>query len=363
MEKIEQIKNMFPGGNTCYGFYSFYHYILPQEKATRIFILKGGPGVGKSTFMKKISQEILKRGYDVEFFHCSSDNNSLDGLLIPAGGIALIDGTTPHVVEPIHPGGVDEIIYLGDFWNEKEIKKNKDNLISTTSEISSNFKRAYRYLGAAKNIYDDNEKIYSLSEDPSKINNEVRNLVEKIFTLEKHSNVGESRHLFASAITPEGLKNHLPSIIGTQKTVIAVKGNHTTGMKKLFSRIVETSIENGYFTECYHCAFNPDVIEHVVIPELSTAVTYSNKYHSISDLSNIIDLSASQNSSVIETYANILSFNQEIFDLLLNKAVKTLAEAKKLHDKLEAYYVPNMDFEKIEELRAKTLKRIIEYLK
>ncbi|MCX8131897.1 MAG: ATPase [Clostridia bacterium] len=92
------IKHAFPGGNTSQGFFSYYNYILSQEEANRIIVIKGGPGVGKSSFMKKIAEEMLCRGYDVEFMHCSSDNNSLDGVVIPAIKVALLDGTAPHVV-------------------------------------------------------------------------------------------------------------------------------------------------------------------------------------------------------------------------------------------------------------------------
>ena len=92
-----RIKQVFPGGNTSQGFFSYYDYILSQEEATRIIILKGGPGVGKSSFMRKIALEMVNRGYDVEFMHCSSDNGSLDGVVIPAIKVALMDGTAPHV--------------------------------------------------------------------------------------------------------------------------------------------------------------------------------------------------------------------------------------------------------------------------
>lgn len=91
-----KIRHMFPGGNTSQGFFSYYDYILSQDEATRIICIKGGPGVGKSTFMKKIGEEMQERGYNVEFMHCSSDNNSLDGVVIPAIKVALLDGTAPH---------------------------------------------------------------------------------------------------------------------------------------------------------------------------------------------------------------------------------------------------------------------------
>ena len=134
------IKHIFPGGNTSQGFYSYYDNVLKQEKANKMFILKGGPGVGKSTYMKKIGQMMLDKGYDIEFLHCSSDNESLDGVSIPQAGIALIDGTAPHVVDPRNPGAVDEIINLGDFWDEEGIKKNKDFILKCGKDIKKALK-------------------------------------------------------------------------------------------------------------------------------------------------------------------------------------------------------------------------------
>ncbi|MDK2880358.1 MAG: hypothetical protein PWQ99_133 [Clostridia bacterium] len=95
--KKGKVKMFFPGGNTCRGFYSFYDNII-DEKAAHIFVLKGGPGVGKSTFMKKIAAELLELGFDLEYHWCSSDSESLDALVVPALGVALLDGTAPHRV-------------------------------------------------------------------------------------------------------------------------------------------------------------------------------------------------------------------------------------------------------------------------
>ncbi len=91
-------RHIFPGSNTPIGFFSYYPYILDQQEADRIICMKGGPGVGKSTFMQLTASEMLDMGYDVDFMHCSSDNESLDGIVIKDLKVALIDGTAPHVV-------------------------------------------------------------------------------------------------------------------------------------------------------------------------------------------------------------------------------------------------------------------------
>ena len=84
-----KIRHMFPGGNTPAGFFSYYDQIIRPD-AARIFVIKGGPGVGKSTFMKKMGEALLRLGYDAEFHHCSSDPDSLDALKVPALNIALL---------------------------------------------------------------------------------------------------------------------------------------------------------------------------------------------------------------------------------------------------------------------------------
>lgn len=89
------LKSYFPGGNTSQGFYSLYNHMIGSD-ANRILVIKGGPGVGKSTFMRAIGEAMLEKGYDVEYHCCSSDNGSLDGVVIPALKIALVDGTAPQ---------------------------------------------------------------------------------------------------------------------------------------------------------------------------------------------------------------------------------------------------------------------------
>jgi len=97
-------KHVFAGNNSDNGFFSYFDQIMKPDKARRIYILKGGPGVGKSTFMKKFALVMLDKGYFVEYIHCSSDNESLDGIVIPELSIAFVDGTAPHTIDPIIPG-------------------------------------------------------------------------------------------------------------------------------------------------------------------------------------------------------------------------------------------------------------------
>lgn len=353
------IRHMFPGGNTPRGFYSYYDYILPQKSAERILILKGGPGVGKSTFMKKIGFEMHKTGYDVEFMHCSSDPNSLDGVVIPKIKTAIIDGTKPHIVDPKNPGAVDEIINLGVYWDEKGLRKNKEAIIKIGDEISENFTRAYRYLKAASLFYDDMIQIYKEAVNMQQTNIVAEKLVNKLFDDIPLADVsGKVRKLFATAITPFGLKNYLSSII-SKNSVIILKGQNGTGTENILERIKASALIRGLDVECYYCPMSPEKLEHIIIPKINVAITTSNEYHVCNaETDDVFNLDEFLDGSIIRKHNEILAYDKEQLSNLINKAITTIKKSKDLHDELENYYIPNMNFEDIKECQIVTMSRI-----
>ena len=89
------------GANSPTGFYSLYSELLPPETASVIYILKGGPGCGKSTLMRQVAQQAAQAGETVEYILCSADPDSLDAVVLPRLGAALVDGTAPHGTAPL----------------------------------------------------------------------------------------------------------------------------------------------------------------------------------------------------------------------------------------------------------------------
>ena len=197
--------------------------IFFSRRCKKIIILKG-IRCWKIFFYEKISERFINLGYDLEHHHCSSDNNSLDGIVIIALKVALLDGTAPHIVDPINPGAVDEIINLGDCWNEGDIRKNKDKIIKINKEVGRLFKKAYSYLAASAAIYEAWANTEKLALNKSKLNLKSGEILESIF--EKYpitSQLGKERHLFGTAITPNGLIDYLHTIIGNSRNVYIIK--------------------------------------------------------------------------------------------------------------------------------------------
>ncbi len=351
-------RHIFLGGNTPKGFYSYYDYLISQESARKIYCIKGGPGTGKSTLMKRVAEAAMKKGADVELAHCSSDPDSLDGIVIKPANIAFVDGTSPHMVDPKTPGAVDVIIDLGTCRDDEAVARHKESIIKTNRKISGQFARAYVYLSAAGVLFGDLESIYGES-----INGNVHAIFEESMIYQEFAEIpvseikGRVRKAFASAITPKGIVNFADTVLEGYKAYV-LKGYTADTMEKLCS----VAVNRGFDAECFYCPLAPDKrIDHLLIPKLNLAFTLSNSYHSC-DRGEVIDFGEFSSRYVLETYKSEREFAFNEADRLINRAVSTIAAAKQYHDELEKYYIPAMDFDKINEISEKTVKEVLEFI-
>ncbi len=85
-------------------------YVEDLSEGLKRYFIKGRPGTGKSTFMKKLANAAADRGFHVERYHCSFDPNSLDMVIIRELSICVFDATPPHEYFPSSEN--DEVIDL-----------------------------------------------------------------------------------------------------------------------------------------------------------------------------------------------------------------------------------------------------------
>lgn len=355
-----KIVDLFPGGNTSKGFYSFYRYILGQEEARRIICIKGGPGTGKSSLMKKVAAHFSAKGYDIELHHCSSDNNSLDGVVIKGLNVSMMDSTAPHNMDPMNPGAVDEILNLGDCWNEDGFKRFRKNIIDTNKEIGKIFKRAYRFLGAAKAVHDDWTNYNNEALNTVKLNKLKEDLKDKLFT-SPVDGYGKDRHLFATAFTPNGIVTYIDTIVKDYEKVYVLNGGPGTGKTEVLDFLSKEGLKRGLYVEIFHDPLIPERIEHIFIPELKTAFITSNEINQKKFEGIQIYMDNYLNSYLISKNREEIKADSEMFYNLLNKGLKTIASAKALHDQLETYFIPNMNFDKLNEVTKKVIDKIEKY--
>ncbi|MDD3693250.1 MAG: hypothetical protein PHX02_05030 [Oscillospiraceae bacterium] len=356
-----RIKEMFPGGNTYKGFHSFYDYIISLDEANRKYCIKGGPGVGKSSFIKSVATHFLDKGCDVELHHCSSDNNSLDAVVIKQAKVAILDATAPHIVDPKIPGAVDEILNFGEYWNEKGFELQRKTLIDLNKEKKNMFDSCYRCLMCAKQIQDDTETIAEQTVDKAKYSDLVLSIKAQLINNVAFTGMaGKDRHLFHSALTPNGKIDYVDTIITDDLKCYLLKGNHIKGASDILSMVANELLLKGYDVEIYHQPLNPQRLETIVIEKLNFALTLDSK---VKDKAcKVFDLDNAIISEKLQNKNSLITKNKKMMEMLLDEAYARIKAAKEKHDELEKKYIPQMDFAEVDKLKNKIIKKIESYL-
>ncbi len=95
MHMQQQELDFFLGALSPTGFSSYYTQVVKDAETQTSALLKAGPGCGiyPAAAHRGPSEE---QGETVELIHCSSDPDSLDGVICGARKFSVVDATPPH---------------------------------------------------------------------------------------------------------------------------------------------------------------------------------------------------------------------------------------------------------------------------
>ncbi len=323
-------KLYFPGANTGAGFYSRFDGILaPWSKPHYKYILKGGPGVGKNTLMRKVARRAADAGYDVEEFRCASDPDSLDAIRVPALGLIMLDGTAPHSIDPSLPGIEGEILDLGRFVKRDAFAQHRTELETLFLENKACYRKAYALLRAARTLY-----THALEEAAASLDGEAVNayFAEHVSDAAK----GGHRALFTASATPRGIidysETHLPKgctrvsgLVG--EAVLSLAEQHMQGKQ----------------AEICYGFLDPAHPQSIMTEESALAVTETGD--TLERLCKT-PVSAHARYCYAEAYA------------LAARACTVLGDALSLHDRIEAIYRQFVDYDHVNRESAALLAKL-----
>lgn len=332
-------RSLFPGAMGPDGFVSCFDHLLDERILRRKLILKGGPGVGKSTFMRRIHAALCKDGEPSTLYFCSGDPDSLDAVAVPHAGLLILDGTAPHRVDPTIPGARDSIINLGAHLDEASMRPRLAQIRACMDDHAACTRRAGASLAAARALALDNAGLLSSCLDEAKMARMTRALIQSV--LDERAAVQEPaavRPVITDAITPKGElclipENALPRVI----RLVPHFAMDLTGVLRQLSHAVQNA---GYSVEEHLSPMVPGRLLHLSIPALETLVTTSDLLPS----EQTFDFAACVPPSSLLRHECALEQSRVGVKLHLRNAVAAMAQAKQLHDELEAFYVPSMDF-------------------
>ena len=351
--------NYFLASNSGEGFVSCFEDNYSVWDGWRAYIIKGGPGTGKSSFMKKVASNAQAKGYNVEFCFCSSDPDSLDGVIIKDIKAIVLDGTAPHTLEPKTVGVCEEIINLGEFWDSEKLRATSKEILDVAAKNKTFHKTASAYISVAAKLMYANFNLAKGFTNYKTCENFATNLSARLLP-EKRQKTAKEYTRFLAGVTPKGVVTFTDTVENFYKNIIVIDDKYGFVANMIMQKIREKSQALGYEIITLKNPFLPSkIIDHILIPELSMAFVREYEYMKFSGNHRRIHATRFCDINLLREHRSRITLNNRIVRELLITATSTLEDAKLLHDELEKYYITAMDFDALTKFIEKRAEKIL----
>ena len=351
------VSNFFVGANSGEGFRNLFPELVDLENTYDFIILKGGPGVGKNTFMREIGRSMEEAGTAVEYLWCSGDPDSLDGVVIPQIRCGVVDGTSPHVLEPQYPAAVDRYVNLGRFYDIAAAKACAADVKEHTRAYKAAYQRAYQNLKAAREVEMETVESLRARFDGEKVQRRMAGILARELK-QNGGEPGDTTYRFLGGVTYKGYIWRFDSVNTLCQHVYELQDSWGFA-GQILENARKTAAAKGWNTIACCAPEQPERIEHLLIPSLGLAF-----------VSSCADMDYGKkpfrrirlDAMTKPEEKGRVRLRRKMTQLLRKDAVCALREAKERHDALEAVYNPYVDFEGVHALAAMEAGRFLSYL-
>lgn len=337
----------FLNANSKDGFVSLLPH-FQRESPRRLYAIKGGPGCGKSTCIRRLSDRL---GGAEEYFLCSSDPDSLDGAVLP--DIALLDGTAPHVFDPAFPGCDGDYLFLPPLLDGEDLAAQAPALYALKAAAAAHYAQAYRLLKAAALLREDRRERAAVLLTRQPIGRKEALLRE----IPKGSGTGTLRRRFLDGVTPKGCLCLWDTVRDSCRRVIALRDSYGLS-SPLMEGLLEGALARGQ--EVYACydPVEPQRLRHLLLPGCDLAfVTHGSRALPFSP-ARTVHIDAMLDPERLAKERPLLRLKGHTEASLLADGVSEVAAAHTLHDHMEAIYKPHIDLAAMDAHYAQLLSRI-----
>ncbi len=345
--------HFFLGANSPGGFTSLYDDFT-DTKSDTLYILKGGPGCGKSTLMKNVGKAAEDAGLSVQYIRCSGDPDSLDGVYVPERHMAWVDGTSPHVIEPCLAGAQARYVNLGAFYDTAALERDREEIGRLTAAYKAQYARAFRLLSGAA----------ALGTGPALPEEAVLAAARRAQGVIKRelrpAGGGRSVRRFLSAYTCRGYMCLWDTVEALCGRVYVLDNDLGLGTLTVEAAAQAADSRGLGSIRCQSPMF-PKLTQHLLIPDLDLGiVTQTSRAPYPGKAYRHMRLDAAPGREAMPGIRAELRRVSKLREAILDEVTLTLARAKALHDELESHYIPNTDFEGVTRLTERCVQTLMD---
>ncbi len=345
----------FAACNSEEGFHSFYKDVFTSD-LEHIYIIKGGPGTGKSSLMRRVADRAEEKGYRVEEIYCSSDPASLDGVIAHSreDSFAILDGTAPHVTEMELPGARDELLYVGDFWSSETLREQKEDILRESLARAEGYRRLYRYLRAAGQCERNMESTASVFLNHHKMKDTVSRILSKYPVGVDFS----EKTMLTSSIGMRGIFR-FATLEEASDTVFRVVDCAGTA-RYMFDEIFRQAHDRRMRVWVSYDPLIPTRMDGICLPDYRLSFVNAGRAEKGEEgRSHRLSMKRYIFADGYRSVQDILITAQKNKDRLMTAALETLQQIRELHFAIESRYVSAMDFDAMQAYTDRWLSRIL----
>ena len=347
-------RDFFAAANSGRGFISFYNEIFNCERIERRYLIKGGPGTGKSTFMRGVAEAAESEGLSVERYRCSSDPTSLDGIIIN-NCVAVIDSTAPHAEEAEFVGARDILVELGAFWNSDGLYDASEQIKMLTQKKKSAYALAYRFLSAAMESDIASRELVIPYVDKKRLLKLAKRLTRDI----KSDGGYDCKIGLLDSIGMKG-RYHLDTYSALAQKNVYIEEHYGIGYLAI-CEICEEARRKGCRIFVSYNPLCPDYPDAVFFQEGKTLFSLcEGRVKGAISLRRALDISLFSKLQKNELKAKSRNAKR-ISEALILAATDELSEAGKAHFELERIYRENMNFSALNDYTLRLTEQIIDF--
>lgn len=351
----EIFSKYFLAANSGVGFYSKFADNYGADWTA--YIIKGGPGTGKSSLMRRFAAKAQEKNKKIVLCPCSSDPDSLDAVILPDSHVIMLDGTAPHVVEPKNPGVCEQIVNTGAFWDRSVLKNSAEKISAAANENKAYHKKAAAYITAAGSLKRFN---FSHALSTCDINScfefgsRLAHKYIRVRGIKAHEWVR-----FLGGITPKGHVFFNETIDNESDRRVIIRDEYGAAASIILSAVRDYALSHHHEIITIKNPILPeDITDAIFIPDLKLAFL-REEYEKLNSSSYKINANRFYDIKQLNKAKEKCKFNKKAGAALLASAADCLRLAKLSHDKLEKHYINAMNFDALDSYTSTLLENII----